>query len=264
MTILQLNSSGSWVWELQRLLNKKGFSSPIDGNFNTTVELHVKNFQQQNQLNVTGQVDDATWQALGWSSNLSEKKLKETDIMQVAGQLGVEVPAVKAIYEVESRGSGFLPDGRPKILFEGHIFWSQLKKRGKDPQQFVAANEDILYSKWTKAFYKGNAPEYDRLSRAQSIDHEAALASASWGTFQIMGFNYKLCGHSSILHYIDSSYLSEGEHLKAFASFITSAGLLGHLKNKDWASFAKGYNGPEYKQNNYDAKLEAAYKKHLG
>jgi hypothetical protein len=31
--------------------------------------------------------------------------------------------------------------------------------------------------------------------------------------------------------------------------------------NKDWAKFARGYNGPGYAQNAYDVKLAQAYEK---
>lgn len=34
------------------------------------------------------------------------------------------------------------------------------------------------------------------------------------------------------------------------------------LQNKDWATFAKCYNGPLYAKNQYDTKLATAYKKH--
>jgi hypothetical protein len=34
------------------------------------------------------------------------------------------------------------------------------------------------------------------------------------------------------------------------------------LENLDWAKFARGYNGAGYKQNKYDEKLAAAYKKY--
>lgn len=264
MVLLKLDSTGTWVRELQQLLTKNGIPGVVDGNFNLTVEENVKSFQKRNQMNITGQVDDIMWNALGWNGNVAEKKITEVDIQQVAVQLDVEIPVVKAVFEVESRGSGFLADGRPKILFEGHIFWSQLKKKGIDPLMFAPSNPTILFPVWTRDYYKGGALEYDRLNQAQSIDNEAALASASWGAFQIMGFNYKVCGYSTVFKYVDSSYIREGEHLKAFGWFITTAGLLKHLKNKDWASFAKGYNGPSYKQNNYDVKLEAAYTKYLG
>ncbi|MBL4625204.1 MAG: DUF3380 domain-containing protein, partial [Flavobacteriales bacterium] len=73
---------------------------------------------------------------------------------------------------------------KPKILFEGHIFWRQLKKRSVDPQKIVKGNENILYSKWVQDYYKED--QYKRLDKAKKINEEAALASASWGTFQII------------------------------------------------------------------------------
>lgn len=34
------------------------------------------------------------------------------------------------------------------------------------------------------------------------------------------------------------------------------------LQRKDWAGFARGYNGPGYAKNRYDIKLANAYKKY--
>ena len=45
-------------------------------------------------------------------------------------------------------------------------------------------------SKWTKSHYKGDMGEYERLKKALAIHEKAAACSASWGLFQIMGFNY--------------------------------------------------------------------------
>jgi len=106
-------------------------------------------------------------------------KIPWNDIKAAAERIGVEPCALQAVCEVEAAGNGFLPDGRPKILFEGHIFWKELKKAGLDPNQYAAANPDILYPKWTKAYYKGGVREYDRLEWAKKINREAALKSAS-------------------------------------------------------------------------------------
>ena len=144
-------------------------------------------------------------------------------------------------------------------MFEGHIFWRQLKKVGIDPAPLAAANPDILYERWTRGHYKGGVGEYDRLNRAININKTAALASASWGTFQIMGFNFKACGYNNVEDYVNAMYVSEGKHLEAFGGFIKSVNLVRHLVTKDWAAFAKGYNGPAYAQNKYDTKLAAAY-----
>ena len=48
-------------------------------------------------------------------------------------------------------------------------------------------------------------------------------------------------------------------HLDAFVSFILANRLDGALRAKNWASFARGYNGPAYAQNAYDKKMAAAY-----
>ena len=55
---------------------------------------------------------------------------------------------------------------------------------------------------------------------------------------------------------------SEVNQLKHMANFIKSANLLDELQRKDWAGFAKGYNGPQYAVNKYDEKLAAAYDKY--
>ena len=55
---------------------------------------------------------------------------------------------------------------------------------------------------------------------------------------------------------------SEGEHIKAFGRFIVANNLSKYLKSLDWANFARRYNGPGYKENKYDEKLERAYNKY--
>ena len=51
------------------------------------------------------------------------KQLTETDYLRAANILGLDdVNVIKAVAHVESRGQGFLSNGKAKILFEGHIF----------------------------------------------------------------------------------------------------------------------------------------------
>ena len=84
------------------------------------------------------------------------------------------------------------------MLFEGHIFWQRLVARKIDPNKYVKGNEDILYRSWTKKYYTGkNSGELSRLQKAIKINEAAAYESASYGMFQIMGNNYKVCGYSS-------------------------------------------------------------------
>jgi len=48
--------------------------------------------------------------------------ISENQFSTSAKSLNVEVASIKAVAEVESSGDGFLADGKPKILFEPHIF----------------------------------------------------------------------------------------------------------------------------------------------
>lgn len=176
--------------------------------------------------------------------------LTDSDIEAAAASIGCQVAAVRAVIDVESRG-GFLTDGRPKILFERHYF-SRITNR-----KFDGSHPDISHGKW--GGYKGGASEYDRLHRAINLDRSAALRSASWGAFQIMGDNFKLAGHNDVEGFVAAMVAGSAGHLKAFVSFVKKTGLADELIRLDWAGFARGYNGPGYKANRYDEKMAAAY-----
>ncbi len=189
------------------------------------------------------------------------KILTFNQINNFAKELNIDPAAMRAVIEVESSGGGFLPDGRPKILFEGHIFWSLIEAKGLRPRKLCKGNEDILYPRWTKKHYKGGAAEHDRLERAKRIHENAALSSASWGMFQIMGFNYYVTDYRNVSDFVAAQYESELEHLKAFIGFVKTNRLLEHLRTRNWAKFAAGYNGKSYRKNKYDERLETAYHK---
>jgi hypothetical protein len=180
-------------------------------------------------------------------------RMSEEAIATAAEALGCEVAAVKAVIDVESRG-GFLDDNRPKILFERHYF-CRLTNGKHDP---VAP--DISSS--TAGGYKGGKQEYDRLESAIKLDREAALKSASWGAFQIMGANYKAAGYADVESFCKAMCESEDNQLAAFVAFVKANRLDDELRRHDWAGFARGYNGPAYQKNRYDEKLAAAYAVH--
>lgn len=200
--------------------------------------------------------------------------LCDDDYQNVADYLKVDLACVKAVQEVESSGKAFLTEGYvvngkkydrvPQILFEGHIFWKQLKNKGLNPSEILLDKpslNSVLYQKWVKSYYLGGIKEYSRLDLACSVDVESALNSTSWGLFQIMGFNHKLCGYDNVKDYVDGMCQSAYNQLEAFASFAKSNKLDTYLRNKDWAGFAYRYNGSGYKQNKYDEKLKKAYEK---
>lgn len=183
--------------------------------------------------------------------------LRPEDFFDDALKIGCEVAAIRAVAEVESRGGGFDPEGFPKTLFEGHWFYRLTK--GK----YATVAPDLCYPKWTKQFYgKGWLEEKVRLARACELDRTAALQSASWGMFQIMGFNHVQCGFKTVQQFVNAMCASEDSQLAVFTQYIINTGLAKYLIAKDWASFAHLYNGPEYTRNQYDKKLGQAYTKY--
>lgn len=187
------------------------------------------------------------------------KTLTTQHIIDTAKSIGVEPAALKAVAIVESAGDGYLPDGRCKILFEGHIFWRQLVIKGINPKIYASKNPDILFKDRDKTKYKGGPAEYNRLAVASVIHKEAALRSASWGMFQIMGFNCKQAGYVDVFEFTEAMQQSAEYQLRAVASFIANAGMLDSLRAKNWKEFARRYNGPAYAENKYDIKLDKAY-----
>lgn len=273
MKLLKINSRGDAVELLQELLNEYGHELAINGIFDEATEQAVLSFQEQNDLVKDGIVYTKTWTKLINGvpldfGKMENKYLSEADISKLAKTLGLDIATIKAVNEVESRGRGFNTDGNPKILFEGHVFWKELEKRGINPAQYAAGNEDILYKKWTTDHYKGGIAEYDRLNKAINLINNdsnvaaAAYASASWGLFQIMGYHYEMLGYDSVVEFVGDMQLSEGRQLEAFGNFLEKNGLVGYLRNKQWAEFAKRYNGPGYAANRYDSKLKDAYQKY--
>jgi len=192
--------------------------------------------------------------------------INETQFIEAAKLIGCDVATIKAVFQVEARGKGFLDNGELKILFEPHVFWRELVRAGINPNNFVKGNEDILYRNWQRGKYGKETVQWAKLERAILINKEAALKSASYGCFQIMGFNYKACGFKSVEAMVETFKVDDYEHLKAFIAYIKTSGLADELINKDWAGFAHGYNGAEYKgspytvNDDYDLKLSAAYK----
>lgn len=179
------------------------------------------------------------------------RKMTPEGISRAAGSLGCEVAAVRAVLSVEAGGSGFQADGRPKILFERHVF-ARLSGH-----KFDQTHPEISNGK--PGGYKGGEAEYSRLYEAVQLDGEAAVQSASWGIAQIMGYNWKECGERSLFGFLLAVHDNEDSQLGLMAGFIKSKGLDAALRSKDWIAFAKGYNGPGYAANHYDSKLEAAY-----
>lgn len=184
--------------------------------------------------------------------------ITDADFAAQSAKHNIGEAELRAVAQVEAPKGPYDENGLPTILFEGH--WFHKFTEGK----FDAEHPTISYPTWTKRFYTGsNTREHGRLAEATALDREAGLKSASWGAFQIMGFNHKDAGHDTIQDFVNAMYESPGAQFDAFMSFLKKYRggiLLPALREHRWANFAEAYNGSGYAANKYDLKLAQAYK----
>lgn len=185
------------------------------------------------------------------------------DYRAAAARIGCTVPAIRAVAEVESAGRGFLPDGRPAILYEAHQFHRLTRGRfGAERDRFGVP---LSVPSWRRDLYgPSGAHQYARLEDAMRLDERASVFATSWGTFQIMGFNFAALGFPDVdtFREVIAAQDEAREHLDMFVQFILVNDLDDELRDRRWADFARIYNGPGYAANRYDVKMAAAYAKH--
>lgn len=252
---------GTPVTQLQRQLIAAGFKLTADGWFGDATETAVKALQLRAGLVADGIVGAKTLAILS-SRDRDPRLLAEADLVKAADRLGVHLAAIKAVNEVESRGRGFLDDGRPVILYERHVAYRLAAEAELAPEVFWPNSPNVLNPQ--RGGYAGGAAEWSRLATAlQVLPAEVAYGACSWGQFQIMGYHWHTLGYDSIEAFIAAMKKSEADQLEAFCRFIESEpALLKALKARKWADFARLYNGPAYKENLYDVKLSRAYERH--
>lgn len=185
----------------------------------------------------------------------SRAPLTRADFEAVAQRLGCEWEAVAAVAEVESgRLGGFTAEGKLVILFERHLF------SRKTNSQYDASHPQI--SNPTPGGYPPTqADRWAQLTAAYALNPEAALQSASYGRFQVLGQNFTNLGLPNAKAYVAKLAKSEKDQLEAFEGFVRANNLADELQRKDWAGFASRYNGPGYAANQYDVKMAQAYAK---
>jgi hypothetical protein len=179
--------------------------------------------------------------------------LSRADFEAVAARMNCEWEAVAAVAEVESGPlGGFGQDGRLIILFERHLF------SRKTNSQFDASHPH-LSNRTPGGYPRSQADRWAQLSEAFALAPDAALESASYGRFQVLGQNFTNLGMANAREYVSKLARSERDQLEAFEGFVRANALADELQRKDWAAFAARYNGPGYAANQYDAKMAQAY-----
>ena len=181
--------------------------------------------------------------------------LTDADYERVARGLGVEVAAIRAVAEAESPRGPFLPDGRPSILFERHYF------RRLTDGAFDASNPDLSGPARRAGQYGTYTRQWDRFDEASRLNRRAAIESASWGRFQVMGENWRAAGYASADAFAADANTEQGQ-LRQFVGYMRGRpGALEALRDRDWAAFARAYNGPNYRQNAYDTRMREYYER---
>lgn len=271
MTTLRHGCRSQAVLILQKNLNKHGADLTPDGDYGDATEAAVRAYQVKAGLVADGIAGNKTQTSLAGGD--CAQLLRNNDLLAAAERLNVPLASIYAVNEVESKGKGFLDNGKPVILFERHVMYRQLSKvrhTGDDPteikrhaDELAATNPALVNPK--AGGYIGGTAEHQRLAMARQIDDTAALESASWGAFQIMGYHWERLGYASVQAFVAAMSAGESQQFDAFTRFIETDPVLHKaLKARKWAEFARLYNGPDYLRNLYDTKLQRAYQRHAG
>ena len=182
--------------------------------------------------------------------------LTDADFQLVAEELNVEIAAIKAVVEIEAGKAmkGFWAPGIPVINFDRTMY---NKYKSKADSKAGAKGETVPEGLTGYAL-----KEWKELITARKTNAQGANLGTFWGMFQIGGFNYKLCGCESVDEFVRRMAYSELEQLQLFAVFITNCDMVQSLRNKDWKTFARKYNGPSYAKRGYHTKMAKAYAKY--
>jgi len=191
--------------------------------------------------------------------NRTAPAITPAHIEEAAKRLNVTPAHIRMVRTVESGGRSFDDQGRPVILFEPHIF--HRRTGGKySPSAFS-------YAKWgDRPYPKDYDGRWTQLGDAAAQDEVAALESASWGLFQIMGFHWQALGYSTVQDFAERMARSEAEHLEAVVRFIEKNGLAPALRRckagdpDSCRDFARAYNGSGYAAQIYHVKMAGALK----
>lgn len=196
------------------------------------------------------------------------KRIDDIDLPKLAAAIGVGEDELHAVIDTETSGSGFDREGRPKMLFEPHVFYRNLTGASRD----AAVAQGLAYKAWGTLKYPSDS--YPRLMKAMLIDETAALKAASWGLGQVLGENHVAAGYATPQAMVTAFMEDEEHHLQAMISFIVAnhidddlralASLTRPTIPADCVPFVRVYNGSGYATNNYHTKMAAAHNKWRG
>lgn len=167
-----------------------------------------------------------------------------TAVKDAAKRLRCDWETLQAILEVESSGEPFDHKGRLIILVEKHIFRRMLPAALRNRAEALG----LALRSWSRSNYRGQgAPGDDRrwalLKRMTELHETAGLKSASYAVHQGMGFNHQLMGFPTVQEYVLAMAANEENQVNAFIAFLEGVGLAEALRQRDFRTVARRYNG---------------------
>lgn len=198
----------------------------------------------------------------------------------VVAQTGVPLPAVLAVWMIESGGRSH-EVGKAIIRFENHLLWHRWgdEHASTYDQHFQrGGHAGVGGSSWQnhkwrpdagewRTFHGTQSKEYEVLGYARSLCGDTpALSSISIGGPQILISNRRLIGYENEVAMYDAFQADERFHVLGFFDYCQYAAghlsrrreLLRHLRARRWTDFARGYNGSG-QADAYGDMLEGAY-----
>lgn len=194
--------------------------------------------------------------------NKNATAITDAELMAFAKQLGdTSTARIKAVAKVESAGSGWFKDGRPKILYERHKFWKYNDDSSAPKSTFFNFPDAGNYTE--DADKNGLNDSYDKLLKACEYDPKAAFMSVSMGMFQVMGMYYYNMGYTTPWEMLYACTHSEREQYRLLVNYIIMNNMQKSFlalspKPDTCRPFALGYNGKNYVKYNYHGKLASA------
>jgi len=172
---------------------------------------------------------------------------------EISKKFGFDTAVMLAFIAVETGGKGFNHDGKIMIQFEPHWF---KKKAPYAPS-----------GKWSLNKVEVQSKEWPAFNDAFVKNKDAAMESTSIGLGQIMGFHFRRLGFKTVGDMWNHAKKSLENQIWQIAKFIdTDSALKNAIKNKDWLTIAKIYNGAgfmeiarKYGREPYNISMENAY-----
>ncbi|MEZ4736799.1 MAG: N-acetylmuramidase domain-containing protein [Caldilineaceae bacterium] len=176
-------------------------------------------------------------------------------LQQEAARLDIHPGIAVAVLAAESRGEPFDRHGRLIIRFENHIFYEYWGKANTERfrQHFAFAADESwkghqwrpdVNSDWQPMHHFGDQDtEWRAFEFARTLNEKAAMYAISMGAPQIMGFNHTAIGYPTVQAMFADFSQDVRPQLISLFRFMEVNGLVEAVRNGDFLTFARIYNG---------------------